>query len=80
MMVNQGLVNIASPFPSCLIDIEATSAGSEGFFGGLKQVGYGMSEAAADTGFPFMGTLAGVVRGAPAGVPGMLIGALLRRD
>jgi hypothetical protein len=55
-------------------DIEGTSSGSEGFFGGLKQVGYGMSEAAVDTGLPFAGALAGVVRGAPAGVPGMLIG------
>jgi hypothetical protein len=55
-------------------DIESTSAGGEGFLGGLKQIGYGMSEAAADTGLPFMGALAGVVRGAPAGVPGMLIG------
>lgn len=54
-------------------ELEAGSGG-EGFFGGLKQVGYGMSEAAADTGLPFAGALAGVVRGAPAGVPGMLIG------
>ncbi len=55
-------------------DIESTSAGGEGFLGGLKQIGYGLSEGAADTGLPFMGALAGVVRGAPAGVPGMLIG------
>ena len=40
----------------------------------MKQIGYGLSEGAADTGLPFMGALAGVVRGAPAGVPGMLIG------
>jgi hypothetical protein len=54
--------------------LDETSSGGQGFLGGLKQVGYGISEAAAETGLPFAGALAGVVRGAPGGVPGMLVG------
>jgi hypothetical protein len=73
-----------SPAPSTEFDpaafarqLEATSSGGGdgGIFEGLKQIGYGMSEAAAETGLPFSGMLAGAVRGAPAGVPGMLAGA-----
>jgi hypothetical protein len=53
----------------------SSGGGEGGFMGGLKQIGYGMSEAAAETGLPFAGMLAGAVRGAPGGVPGMAIGA-----
>jgi hypothetical protein len=53
----------------------SSGGGEGGFMGGLKQIGYGMSEAAAETGLPFAGMLAGAVRGAPAGVPGMIAGA-----
>ena len=73
-----------SPAPSTEFDpaafareVAGTSSGGGdgGIFEGLKQIGYGMSEAAAETGLPFSGMLAGAVRGAPAGVPGMLAGA-----
>ena len=53
----------------------SSGGGEGGFMGGLKQIGYGMSEAATETGLPFAGMLAGAVRGAPGGVPGMAIGA-----
>jgi hypothetical protein len=58
-----------------LIKETSRGGGDGGFFGGLKEIGYGMSEGAVETGIPFAGMLAGAVRGAPAGVPGMLAGA-----
>jgi hypothetical protein len=53
----------------------SSGGGEGGFLSGLKQYGLGLSEAAAETGLPYGGMLAGALRGAPGGPAGMAIGA-----
>lgn len=44
---------------------ETSRGGDGGIFEGLREIGYGMSEGAAETGLPYGGMLAGALRGAP---------------